>query len=110
MGERSLDAGLGVCCKRRIRASGGSGGDLADALKLLRRWASEMLRIAWRDIVAAASVRETLRDVSILADACIRPPRGRRARNWRYVRVPRTAAGAEAELVVLGWASSVAAS
>jgi glutamate-ammonia-ligase adenylyltransferase len=76
----------------------------ADALKLLRRWRRrEMLRIAWRDIVAAASVRETLRDVSILADACIRAAaRAARTQLADTFGVPRTAAGAEAELVVLG--------
>ncbi|MGD0504013.1 MAG: bifunctional [glutamate--ammonia ligase]-adenylyl-L-tyrosine phosphorylase/[glutamate--ammonia-ligase] adenylyltransferase [Steroidobacteraceae bacterium] len=76
----------------------------ADALKLLRRWRRrEMLRIAWRDIVAAASVRETLRDVSILADACIRAAaRAARTQLADTFGVPRTATGAEAELVVLG--------
>ena len=60
----------------------------ADALKLLRRWRRrEMLRIAWRDIVAAAWVRETLRDVSILADACIRAAaRAARDATGGYVR------------------------
>jgi [glutamine synthetase] adenylyltransferase / [glutamine synthetase]-adenylyl-L-tyrosine phosphorylase len=43
------------------------------AQQILREWRRrEMLRIAWRDIVAAAPVTETLQAVSELADACIR--------------------------------------
>ena len=76
----------------------------ADALKLLRRWRRrEMLRVAWRDIVAAASVSETLRDVSILADACIRAAsQAARTQLAGTFGVPRTAAGADSELVVIG--------
>ena len=41
--------------------------------QILREWRRrEMLRIAWRDIAAAAGVTETLKAVSELADACIR--------------------------------------
>jgi glutamate-ammonia-ligase adenylyltransferase len=76
----------------------------ADAQQLLRRWRRrEMVRIAWRDIVAAASVRETLRDVSALADGCIRAAsRAARAHLAVTFGIPRTASGAEAELIVLG--------
>ncbi len=45
----------------------------AEAQRLLREWRRrEMLRIAWRDIMGHAPVRVTLRDVSDLADGCIR--------------------------------------
>ena len=76
----------------------------ADAQQLLRRWRRrEMVRIAWRDIVAAASVRETLRDVSALADGCIRAAsRAARAHLAVTFGIPRTVSGAEAELIVLG--------
>ncbi len=43
------------------------------ALFLLREWRRrEMVRIAWRDIAGTATVTETLRSVSDLADATIR--------------------------------------
>jgi glutamine synthetase adenylyltransferase/Zn-dependent oligopeptidase len=45
----------------------------ADAQHVLREWRRrEMLRIAWRDIAGRASVTDTLRAVSDLADGCIR--------------------------------------
>src|SRR3984957_6119724 len=77
---------------------------VADAQQILRRWRRrEMLRLAWRDIVAAASVPETLRDVSLLADRCIRAASEAAHRHLgRTFGVPRTAAGDASELVVLG--------
>jgi glutamate-ammonia-ligase adenylyltransferase len=76
----------------------------ADAQRLLRCWRRrEMLRIAWRDIVASVSVRETLRDVSNLADACIRAAsQAAHTHLAGNFGAPRTAAGTKAELVVLG--------
>jgi glutamate-ammonia-ligase adenylyltransferase len=51
----------------------GSATLLPDAQRLLREWRRrEMLRIAWWDIAGRAGVRETLRDLSDLADGCIR--------------------------------------
>ena len=45
----------------------------AGAQLILREWRRrELLRIAWRDIAGRAPVTETLRDVSDLADACLR--------------------------------------
>jgi len=45
----------------------------AEAQRILREWRRrEMARIAWRDIGGRASVADTLRAVSDLADACIR--------------------------------------
>ncbi len=41
-------------------------------MAVLRRFRhAEMLRIAWRDLAGAASLEETLTDLSALADACI---------------------------------------
>jgi [glutamine synthetase] adenylyltransferase / [glutamine synthetase]-adenylyl-L-tyrosine phosphorylase len=76
----------------------------AGAQQILRRWRRrEMLRIAWRDIVAAASVPETLRDVSVLADGCIRAAAEAARRHLAGTfGVPRTTAGDPSELVVLG--------
>jgi [glutamine synthetase] adenylyltransferase / [glutamine synthetase]-adenylyl-L-tyrosine phosphorylase len=76
----------------------------ADAQQILRLWRRrEMLRIAWRDIVAAASVHETLRDVSLLADGCIRAAvEAARTHLASTFGVPRTTAGEASELVVLG--------
>jgi len=42
---------------------------LMDQLRRFRR--RHMVRIAWRDIAGLADVDETLRDLSVLADACI---------------------------------------
>ena len=42
---------------------------LASALREFRR--SEMVRIAWRDISGAAALEETIRDLSLVAEACL---------------------------------------
>jgi [glutamine synthetase] adenylyltransferase / [glutamine synthetase]-adenylyl-L-tyrosine phosphorylase len=82
----------------------GSAATISEAQRLLRRWRRrEMLRIAWRDIAGHAGVRETLRDLSELADGCIRAaaaaaqthldaPFGR----------PRSPSGEDVPLIVLG--------
>jgi glutamate-ammonia-ligase adenylyltransferase len=59
LGRRAAQR-LGVC--RDVQA-------LKRELRHLRR--REMLRIAWRDLAGWASLYETLRDLSELADACI---------------------------------------
>ena len=63
----------------------------------------EMIRIAWRDLADWAQTTETLRDLSLLADACIDCSLARlhawACKKWG---VPRTAAGIEQQLVVLG--------
>ncbi|MGO8830289.1 MAG: bifunctional [glutamate--ammonia ligase]-adenylyl-L-tyrosine phosphorylase/[glutamate--ammonia-ligase] adenylyltransferase [Steroidobacteraceae bacterium] len=76
----------------------------AEAERLLRAWRRrEMLRIAWCEIAGRASVADTLRSLSELADGCVRAavaaaqthlqtPFGR----------PRGAGGAEVPLIVLG--------
>ncbi len=54
-------------------AGGAADGAAGGALASLRTWRRRaMLRIAWRAIAGRASVAETLRVVSDLADACIR--------------------------------------
>jgi len=76
----------------------------AEAQRLLRQWRRrEMLRIAWRDIVGHAAVTETLRDVSHLADGCIRAAAAA-ARNILAAAFgkPRSPSGEEVALIVLG--------
>jgi len=74
---------------------------LMESLRRLR--ASEMARIAFRDLSGRASLDETLRDLSDLADACCEAAlqfvqRGLQARHG----VPRDAQGLECRPVVLG--------
>src|ERR1700722_16509196 len=87
-----------------LERDAGSASATSDSQHRLRRWRRrEMLRIAWRDIVGAASVRDTLRDVSALAEGCIRAAsRAARAQLAPAFGLPPTAAGGEAALVVLG--------
>lgn len=72
--------------------------------KLLRRFRRrEMLRIAWRDLAGLASLRETLTDLSALADALLDG-----ALHWLYrwqcerFGTPRDVQGKAQRLVVLG--------
>ena len=45
----------------------------AELMSILRRFRNqEMVRIAWRDIAGWASLEETLMDVSLLAETCVR--------------------------------------
>lgn len=74
---------------------------LGQALRRLRL--REMVRIAWRDLSAQASLDETLRELSALADACVDG-----ALSWLYAQacardgVPRDVNGVAQSLVVLG--------
>jgi [glutamine synthetase] adenylyltransferase / [glutamine synthetase]-adenylyl-L-tyrosine phosphorylase len=72
--------------------------------KILREWRRrEMLRIAWRDIAAAASVTETLQAVSELADACIRAAcKAARLHSLPVFGIPRDSNAEESSFVVLG--------
>jgi glutamate-ammonia-ligase adenylyltransferase len=76
----------------------------AEAMSSLRRWRRrEMLRLAWRDIVGAAPVRETLREVSLLADRCIRAAlEAARTQLASTFGSPQSANGEKAELIVIG--------
>ncbi len=72
-----------------------------DALRRLRR--RELVRIAWRDLAGLATLEETLRELSALADGAIRAALAfaSRALAPRYG-TPRSAAGEAQELVVVG--------
>ena len=72
--------------------------------KILREWRRrEMLRIAWRDIAATASVTETLQSASDLADACIRAAcKAARLHLLAVFGIPRDSNGEESSFVVLG--------
>ena len=75
----------------------------ADAQHLLREWRRrEMLRIAWHDIAGRASVTDTLRAVSDLADGCIRAAAdaARRHLDATFGR-PRNAQAVEVPLIVV---------
>jgi [glutamine synthetase] adenylyltransferase / [glutamine synthetase]-adenylyl-L-tyrosine phosphorylase len=81
-----------------------SAATVPDAQRLLRQWRRrEMLRIAWREITGQAGVRETLRDVSELADGCIRAAA---AAAQTHLDVPfgrpRSRSGEEVPLIALG--------
>ncbi|MDB6083038.1 MAG: glutamine synthetase adenylyltransferase, partial [Gammaproteobacteria bacterium] len=74
-----------------------------DAQHILREWRRrEMMRIAWRDIAGRASVTDTLRDLSDLADACIRAAGAAAQRHLDapFGR-PRNGEGAEVALIVV---------
>lgn len=67
--EPSVARPAGEAYEGRAAAASTTG----EAQQVLREWRRrEMLRIAWRDIAGRASVSETLRAVSDLADGCIR--------------------------------------
>jgi len=74
------------------------------AQRLLREWRRrEMLRIAWRDITGRLSVRETLHEVSMLADGCIRAAlRAAESRLRPTFGEPRARDGQPAAFIVLG--------
>ena len=78
--------------------------ELADAQRLLREWRRrEMLRVAWRAITGAAAARETLQDLSALADGCIRAAaRAAQAHLGRIFGAARNPTGEESSLIVLG--------
>ena len=102
-GDLLADDGPGELAARVAAALAGvrDEDDLARRLRRLRT--REMVRIAWRDLAGWASLEETLRDLSGLADACIDAALGH-LHAWlcrRYGR-PKTAAGRPQQLVVLG--------
>ncbi|MGO9425239.1 MAG: bifunctional [glutamate--ammonia ligase]-adenylyl-L-tyrosine phosphorylase/[glutamate--ammonia-ligase] adenylyltransferase [Steroidobacteraceae bacterium] len=85
----------------RCTASATSG---AEAQRLLRAWRRrEMLRIAWCEIAGRASVADTLRSLSELADGCVRAAVAAAQTHMQtpFGR-PRGAGGAEVPLIVLG--------
>jgi glutamate-ammonia-ligase adenylyltransferase len=54
----------------QARAAGGDAAQWPDLLRVFRK--RHMLRIAWRDIAGKATLDQTLHDLSLLADVCIR--------------------------------------
>ena len=74
---------------------------LMDALRDFRL--QEMFRIAWRDLAGWAPLPETLRDLSLLADACVDLSLNL-LHQWACKRwgVPRTSDGHPQQLVVIG--------
>lgn len=77
---------------------------LAEAQRALRQWRRrEMLRIVWRDVAGHSTLNESLRDVSELADGCIRAAVSA-ARNLLGASfgTPRSPDGEEVPLIVLG--------
>jgi len=74
---------------------------LMDCLRDFRY--QEMFRIAWRDLAGWCPLSETLRDLSLLADACVDLALAKlnlwATKQWG---VPRTQAGVPQQLVVLG--------
>ena len=78
--------------------------DEAGLQKALRRMRSlEMVRIAWRDIAGWAPLEETLRDLSLLAEAAVETALGLHFQ-WLTERfgIPRNREGEPQSLVVLG--------
>jgi glutamate-ammonia-ligase adenylyltransferase len=65
--ERASDDWLPKEIEARVR--GESDAELMESLRRFRR--RHMVRIAWRDIAGWATLDETLRDLSTLADVCI---------------------------------------
>jgi len=75
-----------------------------DLMQMLREFRQrEMFRIAWRDLAGWASLQETLRDLSLLADACVDLSLNKLyqwlTRQWG---TPKDAEGQPQQLVVLG--------
>ncbi|HEC29681.1 MAG TPA: bifunctional [glutamate--ammonia ligase]-adenylyl-L-tyrosine phosphorylase/[glutamate--ammonia-ligase] adenylyltransferase [Gammaproteobacteria bacterium] len=74
---------------------------LIDQLRIFRQ--REIFRIAWRDLAGWAPLSETLRDLSLLADACVDLSLSKlhqwACRKWGE---PRTAEGFPQQLVVIG--------
>jgi glutamate-ammonia-ligase adenylyltransferase len=76
----------------------------AEAMRILREWRRrEMLRIAWFDLAGRATVTQTLHALSDLADGCIRAAAAAARLHLEPVfGRPRTEAGEEVPLIVLG--------
>jgi glutamate-ammonia-ligase adenylyltransferase len=99
-GDAAAARAANLDCERAVGATAGQ----IEAEEALRRWRRrEMLRIAWRDIVGRASVAETLRAVSDLAEACVRAAvAAAQSRLQPIFGLPRGAGGEVVPMVVLG--------
>jgi glutamate-ammonia-ligase adenylyltransferase len=78
--------------------------DEAQLMAALRRWRTrEMVRIAWRDLAGFATIEDTLREQSAFAQSAIRQALWHAGRVLQLRHgVPRSAAGVEQELIVVG--------
>jgi glutamate-ammonia-ligase adenylyltransferase len=95
-GERELDDLAAALVDRHEDEA-----DFMAALRTLRR--RELVRIAWRDLTGQAGLAGTLLELSGLADAAIQAAHSFASRSLTgRFGVPRSAAGEELELVVLG--------
>ena len=99
--DRARTAGETEAGASALAAGHGDEPAFMDALRRFRR--HELVRIAWRDLAGRATLDETLRELSALADASIRAALdfAVRALAPRYG-TPRSAAGEAQELVVIG--------
>ena len=99
--DRARTAGETEAGASAVAAGHGDEPAFMDALRRFRR--HELVRIAWRDLAGRATLDETLRELSALADASIRAALdfAVRALAPRYG-TPRSAAGEAQELVVIG--------
>jgi [glutamine synthetase] adenylyltransferase / [glutamine synthetase]-adenylyl-L-tyrosine phosphorylase len=71
--DRNHDSSMTAAVAADYHRQATAAATTADAQRVLREWRRrEMVRIAWRDTAGRASVTDTLRAVSDLADACIR--------------------------------------
>lgn len=75
----SVDDGPGTLGSSLQQLLSDEGAELASVLRRFRRF--HMLRILWRDFCRLADTRETVRDTSLLADACIEEALAYSARN-----------------------------
>ncbi len=95
---------VGFLAARAPAWPSGAEPDEAGLMAALRRWRTrEMVRIAWRDLAGFAPIGETLLEQSAFAQAAIGVAY-RHARRMLIQRhgVPRSAAGVEQELIVVG--------
>ncbi len=95
-----LDGELAARLSERLQTIDDEPG-LERALRQFRQY--EMMRIVWRDLTGAASLDETLEDLSEMADVSIRQALELISR-WAVEKwgTPRDAAGREQRLIVLG--------
>ncbi len=90
--------------RQRLQQALVSDKDEAALMSTLREFRQrEMFRIAWRDLASWAPLNETLRDLSLLADACVDLSLAR-LHQWACKQwgIPRDSNGRAQQLVVLG--------
>jgi glutamate-ammonia-ligase adenylyltransferase len=100
LGRTLADGEMAAALAARLAEADDEDG-LQRSLREFRRW--QMVRIGWRDLTGAATLDETLEDLSELADVCIRQALDR-LYAWATDKsgVPRNADGVAQHLIVLG--------